>query len=379
MRRLGRRGLRLAGAAALALLCSGCWDSLDPKDLNVAVGLAFDRGPQGLAAIAEVPSVVANRGTAPSAPSGSPGSPVFLLSGQGPDVPAALQQMAEASGKAPYWGQLYSILLTTSLSRQGIGPVMDTLVRIPELSDGTDVVLIEGSAAEFLSTVAQDVQISSLYTREHLMVLGRNLVYPTALWSLYVTLHTPGLAPAVPVFKVAQAVGGPRFQAVGMALFRGDRMASILTGPDAQALLIWMNHLGDGTLSVPFDRDSAALRRVQGRSSLSLARWEGGLPVFRLSVRVSGEVQKTPKGRPAFTQADIRRLEERTSAQVAAQMERVLRRAQDAGADVFGLGAWLRYHDPSAFGSLQSWSRAFPRVRVEISVRTSIFETGILS
>lgn len=382
MRRPGRPSSRIAAAAAVVavgLLGAGCWDSLDPKDLDVAVGLAFDKSPTGIAAIAEVPSAVSSRGAATVPSSSSSGSPVFLLAGEGPDVATALQRMAHTSGKTPYWGQLYSILFTTDLAREGLGPTVDTLIRMPELSNGTDAVLIEGRAMPFLAVAPKDVPISSLYTREHLTVLGRDLVFPIPLWSLYVTLHTPGLAPAVPVFRLITSAGGPTFEAVGMALFREDRLATILQGTDAQAFLVWTNHLGDATLSVPFDGQSVTLRRLKGRSFLGLAGWERGLPVFNLSVSLSGEVQKNAKGNLTFSPPELRRLEAQTSRLMAARLERVLREAQGANGDVFGLGAWLRYHNPEAFGSLQPWNLAFPRIRVVIKVRTRIFATGILS
>ena len=92
-----RRGwARLCAAIGLALLLTGCWDSRDPKTMDLAVGLGFQRSGSGYSLLAQVPTATFMRALLPGAAGGGGGESgpsAFVLNASGPTVPIALHQM----------------------------------------------------------------------------------------------------------------------------------------------------------------------------------------------------------------------------------------------------------------------------------------------
>ncbi|MBX5476803.1 MAG: Ger(x)C family spore germination protein [Clostridia bacterium] len=376
------RTARAAVALALvACLLTGCWDSRDPKSQDIAIGLGFDVAPDGktLVALAQIAtaSFLAQTSTGPGGQGGSSGGAQFVLAqGRGTNLPLALQDMDLAVGKNLFWGQVRIFFIGSALARQGVGSIVDQLVRHPFLLSSVDIVMIDGPLQPALQAPPIDSNISSIFVLNQLQSIGRNTVFPVATWSFFVAEHTPGWAPVMPVFRLEKQPGGSVLRPVGLAVFRRNRLATKLLGTEAVGYLALKNELRQTALGIPTPEGTAGLGNVSVKTAFRVSRWENGLPVFAVNVIVEGEIQSAPGGKARLTVGDVRRLADLTSETVRGYMASSLETLQRAGVDAVGFGAWLYYHDPAAFRRLSPWDATFRDLRFEIRVHTNLRYRG---
>jgi hypothetical protein len=377
-RRRFRRGPWLAGAAVLAsLLLAGCWDAQDPKVFDVveAVGIQQAVGGPGVEAVAQVPTSAFLTGLLPAAGvAGSGGPQDFVVKGSGQSLPLALNAMDDVAGKVTYFGQVRVVFFDSALARAGLGDLVDQLQQLSVVPDGTPLAIADGPLMPMLTANLAGTGMAGRFVDLYFRTPGTRIVANVPLWSFFVDEHTPGLAASLPVFRLVSGGGSQlTLDAEGTAIFAGDRMASILTGPDNLGLQFWRNTVAQQTLAVSTPVGPVTVDDVGALTTYTVSGAQAGTPVLRATVRVTG----TLRIGPAFLRPqDMQLVEDATSRQVEADMTTAFRSLQQAGTDVIGAGAWLHYHDPQAFARLQPWPRAFARLGLDLHVTTHLGATG---
>lgn len=125
-----RRPLLMA-SALLLLLCAGCWDMRNVRDMDYVSAIGFDyRDGQYFvyAQLIDFGSVAKSEGGTPRGP-----LPIWIGSGHGETVNTAIHNLYETAEKRLFWGHVTAAVYSERMIRRGVEPTFDMLNRYREL------------------------------------------------------------------------------------------------------------------------------------------------------------------------------------------------------------------------------------------------------
>ncbi|MCL4426589.1 MAG: Ger(x)C family spore germination protein [Firmicutes bacterium] len=356
------------------IILTGCWDRVEIEERAMVLGLGIDSGTE-LRLTYQFPLVAKLR------PEGQDKGPGFMTkSCPGKTLGEAMTHLQQQIEEAVFLGQIRIIVFSEEAATRGVGQEIDFLRRDPMLRPQVFVLVTPGSAAEFLQSQSRTELVPSLALVKLITQETRRGRLPNIhLGEFMVRQDSPGVDPVAPVFHPAEGT----FHWDGLAVFGQDRMVGRL---DQEESLIFMrlrdgkrggsvevaNPMTDGTVLIKFFH---LMRRVRIEE-------EGGLPHFYVTLELEGNVGEFTgeQGRlPApgrISAADVRLIEERAAQKVKKETEDLVRKVQrEFGADIFGLGEWVRAYRPGLWR--ENWHEIFPYIRVDIEVKLRLRRYGM--
>lgn len=384
----------MKGAARIAILTlcwlglAGCWNVVPVEDRGLATMLAVDRAWDGTYQVTV--AVLHPPGLSPPGPTGQGGGkgaqPVLLRSQPGSSLAEAIQRIQATSYLQLDFTHLQALLVSEDVARTGLGPLLDQLARTPQFSLNGWLVVARGTWARALLEQTQGDLPQPNDVLAKTVRLGRRFTpfYAERISTLLKEMPTAGQA-----FTTAGVAAGPPspsrigtpFELRGLALFRGAQLVGWLDDGAALGWAAGTGKLEHQTMSVAsrgwrFDLNLLGARRrvlVQGPSDS---------PSVLLSVRVTAHLVnfQGPAGERKFTPVLTRRIEQLAAAAMRRDVEAALDEARRAGADIFGLGEYVRLRDPGYWeGARARWDQeGFPRLPVQVQTQVRLTSIGDL-
>lgn len=165
------RAFRWGMLVAIAIALSGCWDYVDLERRAPVLGLAIDVDKESAGGGVVVTAEFA-RATAVAQTSASQGGglqkevPFVLLSASGPTVAEALRNLDGSIARRVLWQQLVSVVVSTDLLRENLAPVLDPILRNPEVNSRAKVFISEGDARDVLAFQPDFQPFSAIFLDE---------------------------------------------------------------------------------------------------------------------------------------------------------------------------------------------------------------------
>lgn len=131
-------------------LC-GCWNNYDLENLNIVVGIGFDKGDNGNVKVtAEVLSQKPSQNTQGSGTSGGGGGArgSVLYTVEGRTFFDAIRNFIPKSSKRFYWNDLQIIVLSDTFARNGISDILDFFARDHQANIKSDIVIAKELTAK---------------------------------------------------------------------------------------------------------------------------------------------------------------------------------------------------------------------------------------
>lgn len=369
-----RAGLRLAAALALLLPLSGCWNYSELNDRTLVAGAAVDRTESG--------SILLTVETADFRAASDPSAESVLLTGQGKDLAAAIQDVMDQSGRVLYWDQAALLIFGRAYAEQGIREALDyilnehglrltLLLAVSRLERAADVLELEVHGAPLGSYALCDMIRGGRDTGETVYADARQVIN---------SLLEPGVEFALPAIGSAAGPGGETADVGGCAVFRGDRMAGWLNQDDTLSLAILTGQVKQTELSVELDHGGAAVEAKNWRVSL-LPREEDSRVTVHAEIRADYELLSgragdpgQPDGAAALNAALARALETRAASLYA--------HLREFSCDALGIGRRLWQRQPDRFRSISDWETVFREsdftAQAALQCRDRITEGSIL-
>lgn len=374
----------LLSLLAALLLAGGCWDYRDIEERSQVMGIAIDHGPRGHRVAVDI-GLPPPAGAAGGGMRGGGGQGVaprsFVLVSDAPGVPDALSTARTRWNKPLDFGHLGVMIVGEEAAREGIKEYLRCGACHPEISTGILVAAAEGRAEGFLRYEAPTQELISDYYMFLLKTAASANLVP----------NDPRLAMAVArgesagVFllpRLTRGRGLPR--AEGAAVFEGYRLRGWLSARESQGVALLTHRKGRLLFSFPcpVGEEQEPVNFLVGRRKLERkARFEGGLPSFRVRVELQGIAIDAGCQLPSpIAPPDYKGKLERAAAQKAHSLALLaLNRSREMGVDFLGLGEEIRKRHPSRWRELKGrWKEVFPRVPVSIEVKVSLHRSGIL-
>lgn len=392
----------------------------------MATAIAVDRSPrQGELLLTATFSIPARAGVVGGAgrPGGGGGDGVvFTRTNAGPQGPAAwvvglsAPTLAEAeerfsrlSSREPFWAHVRIVVLGEPFARQGIGELLDALVRHREARPTPWLAVARGIPGYRLVELPAPFGPSAEHLARMMEILERSsaTVLPQRLHHFLLSYSQPGIDPVAPGLTFEMPVPPDReltpspgtdwpalARAGETAVFRGDRLAGWLSAVETRALLMLRGMARPFTLSIPCPKGQGrvAVNVVRFRT-LRTARWPGpgtreargrpgagAPPLPRFAVRVSTEGALGEKScEPPLGPDGLEEVEQALAGSLRTEMERLVTRLHgELRADPVGFGLEIFRTRPALWKQLAPrWRDLLARLPVDIEVSFRIRRGGL--
>lgn len=370
----------LAWALLLAMmvpLLSGCWDNREPRRRAYVLGLAIDaaESPEGYLEVSvqlPVPGKAAGGGggKAQGGDGGGGGAEFYLVKGNGGSLSEALEKAQDEVSRDLFLGQMRAVIFSSHLSAEQLRHAVEGMRGIGDVEDTVYTVMARGRADDILGRQTTLERLPALYFNNIFEAVRRQTVFaPVQLWQFWRAVKTSGWEPIMPAAHVTDKIVELR----GFAVFNGYELRGFLSGEEAQGYLWLMGRTRNRSLSVPTVRGLSGGKAMTATRSV-MTRLEHGKPVFRVHLRVTGEVSLTPPG--GGSEAEVEEVNEAIRKAIRQQIDRAIARAQEEfRSDIFGFGRTIFYRFPDYFAA-RDWDELFPEVRIEPVVTVDLVRKG---
>ena len=396
------RSLRklLACFILISPILAGCWDRLEIEERGTILGLAIDpigkkaqniTGPFAKSDIAgyKLTAQVAIPGRIPLGPSGPSGGgsdpsqkSVWIISKTGKTIDDAINNLQKVLANRVFFGHLRIIVVNQALAKSGIHDIQDFFRRIGEIRRLAWLIISKGSAAAAIEASPQLERVPTLYlvsTMDNAVRMGK--IPNVFLGNFWATLSSNGRDPVLPFISVHNK---ERIEIEGLAVFKGDRMVSIL---DQLNVASYMEMTGEKragyavAVPVPGDPKHSAIIKGLNRKVKIKLRKNKGKPSFDVYMRMEANLEeKTGKNRNDYRM--MKQIGKETSQVLLKNQKKTLRTIKKLHTDIIGFGEFIRGHDPqywAKYRQREKWDREFANLDIRLHVKVEMRRIGMSS
>ena len=287
---------------------------------------------------------------------------------------------------------LQAVVFGEEAARRSVADMVDYLWRFHQTRPFVDIIVAEGSARDLLGSFPGQGDLTGRWLAM-LIEQGRNhgYTYFSPLHRVMYEMVTPGISPVVPVFTPRESgtpnpenvPSFPEFKADRLAIFREERMVSLLTPEESRGLLIARGDARATMVTAPSpgaegEFFSAAIRRI--RSQIQVDRtFVNSLPTTRLHVRAEAEFYQRQRLPQPVSSAMLGRMEQSVSQQIKDEVEAALAASRAARSDAVGFGEALRRANPALWHQVETdWNDRYPDLSVTVTVEVNLTHTGLM-
>lgn len=302
------------------------------------------------------------------------------------------------------------VLISEELARDGVGTFMNGMMRSPQLRATANIIIVKGSASDFVRefdpvigtsiSKTQDLIMEHQYEtglfdevtfREFTDDIRSTYSQPTAaLGGLNDLSHLKTTGTPPEKFKssgdyFASEVprsGGNKFEFFGTAIFDGDKMVGALNGDETRVMLMTNGEFENGSIVIADPLDSKLRITVythQQRGPDVKVNFENGKPVISVKLFLEGELEnvqsstnyESPKLKPIVENAfkDF----------IKGELNRTILKCQKLNCEVFNFGNI----GAAKFLTIQEWEKYnwvahFKDAKVTTNVEFILRRTGTM-
>lgn len=361
--------VKIAAAVCAALLMCSCGGK-EPNDMAFVVALGFDRGAQSRYEITIQFARVNQISGGASEEGGKAGSGIIQnVTVQAPDIYSAINTANHIVSKKFSLSHAKLIVFSRELAEEGIGPVVDTVIRSSEIKPDVYMAVAKDTAKGYLDEVKPVVEVNP--AKYYQLVYGENEsggTPKTNLLNFYFNKETGTRGSVVPLAGTAETAGEDdtenpanknapvneggfeykvknytageaavdgenKSEAMGMAVFSGDKMTGTLGSIEGE-----LYNLLSGTLR----RSYISFKSSMGDTPVVAKIFQYKKPRYGVDVKnrrveiklyIESDLYSSPR-----ENYDEDKLEEELAADINGAAEDFVRRARDElGCDILGI------------------------------------------
>lgn len=383
----------------LLLPLSGCWDQLELEEVGLVVLMGIDTDPLGDGFEVTIHLFRHGSGEEGATGGGGTNATTVVVSGRGGTILDATRNLRGRVPAIMSFHHVRMIVVGEDLARKGVGPVLDFLIRTPEIRLGSHMIVAQGSARDLL-TVRPEVDNSLNQELEGLInaqeewskgATPRVFEFVKEYLDVArqpVTARVFTINPDVPpdtLRKTQNQQGGGQGQQEdqkvilmqGSAVFRDDRLVGWLTGTETMAYRLLNSQGGELLLVVPWRGAKIALEITALSSSVEYVRGSDP-PLFRHTVNLNARVMEYT-GYTQFSAARLRQLQSLSADTLRDILMNGAQRAKELDSDILGYGTAISRQDPKGWQQIKKdWRNTFSASRTEIDVFLLLVHTNML-
>ena len=358
---------------AVTLTASGCWEGRELNARAFVTAVAFDMpteegaDPMEFTLSVQIPIPAKMGGE--SGEQGGDGAPFAVYGTTTKMVSVGIRQLQRQLDRELFFGHTHMILINAEVAATiGVDRLLDYFKRDFRVQRMTRIAIIDGEAREILNTKPLISQTPSAYIENLLSAQsGVAVNYISDFGRFLVEQSDDGIDPVLPRLHP----GEEATTTGGAAVIKKGKFLDWLSNFETRGLNIILNQKIRSNYEVkcPLHPGETIVVGVDAFRSRYQLREVNGQTVFQ--IKVSGKFETIEfsdlHGPLAAIQED---LEQKVSATVQKELEGTVRRAQELGADIFGVGRYLQSYEPKRWQQVKdNWEQEFFALPIEVEVK----------
>ncbi|OIK08427.1 spore gernimation protein GerC [Bacillus sp. MUM 116] len=376
------------------ILLTGCWNRRELNELSILLGLGIDKENEQYILTAQVvnPSEIASK------QGGSGKSPVVVYQSRGETLFEAIRRITTVAPRKLYFAHLRILVFGEELAREGIGEMLDFLLRNSEVRNDFYITVSKKVKAEDvlrILTPLEKIPANSLFAS---LETSANAWSPTegvTLDKLTSTIVSEGINPLLTGIEIKGNVktgqmnknleqANPKtiLQYKGMAVFKQDKLIGWMSEREGRAVHYALGKVKNSVGYVKCPQGGKVVIEVFGSKSKLNTEMTKGEPKGSIKVNVKGNIAEVEcPGLDLTNPKSISFLEKEAEKSLTEIIKKAIKHAQkDYRADIFGFGEALSRSAPNDWEKYKKdWNQKFSQMPFKVKVNMHIRQTGTIN
>lgn len=379
--------LRLATCIAVCLLCTGCWDRREIDELAVVSASGLDivkqkSGPPSYVVSFQIARASELSTTSSGGSASSTGTTdAFLVEqAQGPDMITALENIRKKLSRSLFLGHRRIIVLGEDYAEQGIGPLLDEVVRNPDSRLRSNIFVAKGSPAvnilklpyalnrlpaDAIIGLENQGTVARVDTRQFIQMMNDKG-----------DPYSVGIQPSLTSSKDEPNT----FALRQIAVFQKDKLVGWLDNQDVDGFL-WLSgqmKVNRLTVQIPGHPGNISTRLLRTTTDISPALINGH-PQITVRLRIMSSIIANSTGLDFNDPRNIQLAKKAFETRIRSDAESTLNKIQhDYQADIWGFGEKLYEQYPHAWNTFsKNWRAEYSHLPVNLDIDLRIHRTGL--
>lgn len=391
-----RKWPRLFGILWLAILLplGGCWDRTEAEKLNIVLGAAIDRLPDGqFRVICQTVSQSTRQAAGQAGGRVSSSTSYHNWSSTGSTLLDAVRRMTLSAPYRLYWSHCQVIVVSERLARQDITSILDFLEREAEVKRSLWLLIAREAPERIMEAGSFNNLPPATLLAQSINIRERNSWYPVSRLNQFTRhlgtpgreAYTAGVASTSGLIRrdIQSAGTGPHLrepQIAQTALFQGRRLVGWLDERQSRGLLWLLGEVKGGIVPVQMDGKTISFEVLHSSSKIEPVVQDGELKI-NLAIKVDANIGEVTPGLDRLDSAAIARLEAALSEHVRQDIAAALAAMQSVGSDAAGLGETVYRRFPEQWRQhyASNWPEIFSALDCTIAVQGKVRGLGRIS
>lgn len=372
------------------LLLPGCWNWVEIEERAILAAIGFDKAAEE--GQVEVTAQIIKPGELKPGEGGG-GEAVIVYSGTGYGMFDAVRSMAREVGRKLYFPEMHVMVVGEDLAREGIGSVMDFLMRDAEPSVRMWVLVTRGQAKEVLETPIPTEKVWGVGLSKMVKASEAHGKVPVVdVLDFMKAVKSTTTCPVATGIEITGTEKKPEQEAVapgktpvlrGTAVFKDYKMTGWLDETQTRGLLWVKGEVKSGIIVVPTpgnENKLMFLEIIRADSKIE-AEISDGRVTITVKVKEEGNIGEVVPNNVEIKKPEIiKTIEARQREAIENEIWAAVTRAQELNADVFGFGEAVRRKYPREWPQYEKmWDELFPALDVVVEVEAKIRRTGMVT
>ncbi|MBC8061333.1 MAG: Ger(x)C family spore germination protein [Clostridiaceae bacterium] len=288
--------------------------------------------------------------------------------------------MVGKTGIPLLWYEAKVVIISESVARDGVIPVMDWTNRDSDLRADMWMIIAKGnSAAEILKNKSKPDEIVSLHLDDTMKRWKLLSKFPDSrLWSFIDGIASEGKSEAVAAVKNESSKG--IIEPIGSAIFKVDKLVGYLDGDETLYMLMIKNKIKEGVITlknVSGSDTSITLEIFKNKTKLTPLYNNGkvSLIIDIYPIVIIAEVGGT---KDFMKEENLKILQSEAEKRIEAEVQYLISKLQkDYDCDVFGFGELFEKEKPKVSENFKkNGENIFVSLKTEVNVHLQIKGSG---
>ncbi|MED1467253.1 Ger(x)C family spore germination protein [Bacillus salipaludis] len=376
------------------ILLTGCWNRRELNELSILLGLGIDKENGQYIITAQVvnPSEIASK------KGGSGKSPVVVYQGKGETLFEAVRKVTTVAPRKLYFAHLRILVFGEELAKEGIGEMIDFLLRNSEIRNDFYIAVSKNSNASAvlkILTPLEKIPANSLFASLETSANSWSPTEGVTLDKLTSNMVSEGNNPILTGIEVIgneqagetnknldQTKPKTILQYKGMAIFKNDKLIGWMNEREGRAVHYALGKVKSSVGYIKCPQGGKVVIEVVHTKSKLKTEMINGEPHGFVHAKIKGNVAEVEcQGLDLTNPKSISYIEKESEKELTKIIKTAIHHIQkDYQADIFGFGEALDRSAPNDWVKYKKdWDQTFSQMPVTVKVDMKIRQTGTIN
>ncbi|MED4531690.1 Ger(x)C family spore germination protein [Metabacillus fastidiosus] len=377
---------------SILISLTGCWNRRELNEMAIVVGIGIDKVDDQFL----VTTQVINPGQVATQKSSIAKAPVIMYQETGDTVFEAIRKITTTAPRKMYASHLRMIVLGEEFAKDGIGEILDILLRDQEFRMDFYIMVAQGMKAKDIlkvSTPLEKIPSNKMFNALETSQKEWSATKAVTLHELVKTIVREGEALVLTGITVKgdkglansmdnleRTVPNGDLQITNLAVFKKDKLIGWLDEMEGKTYNVLTNNEKSTTINLSCPKGGKVVYEVKNSSTDPKAEIRNGKPEIDLDIFVEGDIAEVECDMDLSKAETIKEIEKMYEKEAKSYFRDAISQIQEHHeADIFGFGEEIHRKNPEIWRKIKdNWDQQFKYLPVNIKVRGEIKQIGTI-